>query len=115
MTVDRRSFITGAVALTAIGATTGPAAPAILRGRGQFRSLALVNNRTGEWVNTVYWIEGDYIPEAMDAANRILRDWRQDAIVRMDPTVLDILAATHKLLDTTEPFDTTRWSLVSVS
>jgi uncharacterized protein YcbK (DUF882 family) len=105
MTMDRRSFLVGALAVSALGISAGPAAPAVLRGRGSFRSLSLVNNRTGEWVNTVYWIEGEYIPEALDAANTILRDWRAETATRMDPTVLDILSATHKLLDTSEPFE----------
>ncbi|WP_264759718.1 YcbK family protein [Thermohalobaculum sediminis] len=103
--MDRRSFLIGAAALSGLCATPIPAAPAVLRGKGDFRSLALVNRRTGEWIKSVYWLEGEYIPEALDAMNHILRDWRQDQATPMDPTVLDILAATHGLLDTSEPFE----------
>jgi len=103
--MDRRCFVTGAAALVAIAASATPAAPAVLRGRGDFRSLSLVNRRTGEWIKSVYWVEGTYVPEALDSMNHILRDWRQDQAMRMDPTVLDILAATHDLLDTSEPFE----------
>ncbi|WP_234455045.1 YcbK family protein [Thermohalobaculum xanthum] len=97
--------MTGAAALAALAASATPAAPAVLRGRGDFRSLSLVNRRTGEWIKSVYWIEGEYVPEALESMNHILRDWRQDREMEMDPTVLDILSATHGLLDTTEPFE----------
>lgn len=81
------------------------AAPAILSGAGDYRSLTLINNRTAEKLNTVYWIEGDYIPEAMEAFNYILRDWRQGLMIQIDPKTIDIMAATQNLLDTTEPFE----------
>ena len=90
-------------ALTATPALAS--APAVLRGRGAFRSIALNNWRTGEWLNTVYWADGAYIPEALAALNHILRDWREDLACRMDPGVIDILAATRQLLDCREPFE----------
>lgn len=81
------------------------AAPAILTGAGDYRSLALVNNRTGEWIRSVFWIEGEYVPEALQAFNHILRDWREDLSREMDPTVLDILSACHDMLECSEPFE----------
>lgn len=78
--------------------------PALLKGAGNFRSLSLVNERTGEWLNTVYWVEGEYIPEALQAINHIMRDWREDQVHRIDPRTIDILSATGRLLESTEPF-----------
>jgi uncharacterized protein YcbK (DUF882 family) len=104
--MTRRALLGGLVALSAMAATPAMAsAPAVLRGAGQFRKLAMVNDRTGEWLNTVYWADGDYIPDALDAVNHILRDWRADKECRMDPRVLDILAKTHQLLDCSDPFE----------
>ena len=80
-------------------------APALLTGAGDFRSLSLVNNRTGETINTVYWVEGEYLPEALTGFNFFLRDWRQNKICEMDVRALDILSATQRLLDTSEPFE----------
>lgn len=80
-------------------------APAVLTGAGDYRSLALVNNRTGEWIKSVYWIEGEYVPEALHAFNHVLRDWREDLSADMDPKVLDILSACHGMLDCSEPFE----------
>ena len=35
----------------------------------------------------------------------ILRDWREEKVMRIDPRTIDIMAATHNLLDCTEPFE----------
>lgn len=103
--ISRRALLGGLTALAANAAVPAFAnAPAILSGSGNYRSLALVNDRTGEKVNSVYWVEGEYIPEALEAFNHILRDWRRDKVCRMDPRTIDILSATHSLLDATEPF-----------
>jgi uncharacterized protein YcbK (DUF882 family) len=103
--VTRRALLGGLTAVSALAAMPAFAsAPALLKDRGNFRSLALVNERTGEWLNTVYWVEGEYIPDALDAVNFIMRDWRQDLVHRIDPRTVDIMAATHKLLDCSEPF-----------
>ena len=39
----------------------------------------------------IYWIEGDYIPEALEAFNYILRDWRQEEVIAIDPRTIDIM------------------------
>lgn len=104
--VNRRSMLFGAAGLGICAATPGVAAsPAVLRGKGKFRVLSLINNRTAERLNAAYWIDGDYIPEALDAFNFILRDWREGSVMRIDPETLDIMSATHKLLGTSEPFE----------
>jgi uncharacterized protein YcbK (DUF882 family) len=103
--VTRRALLGGLSALTAMAAVPAFAStPALLKGAGDSRSLSLVNDRTGEWLNTAYWAEGEYIPEALEAFNRILRDWREDMTYEMDPRALDILSATQRLLDCNEPF-----------
>lgn len=105
--VTRRNLLFGIAALAATG-TTAPAfasAPAILKGAGSFRSIKLTNGRTGDWINTVYWVEGEYIPEVMDHVNYVLRDWRAEEVKRIDPRTIDILSATHRLLDCREPFE----------
>ena len=104
--LTRRGFL-GGLACVAVTAATQveAAAPHVLRGAGVLRRIAFNNWRTGEWVNTVYWADGAYIPEALDALNHILRDWRENEICRMDPGVIDILAATRALLDCAEPFE----------
>lgn len=99
--MDRRKLIAGIGAVC----TFLPAAPAIAKGSGEYRSISLINNRTAEKLNTVYWVEGEYVPEAMEAINYIMRDWRQSLIKRIDPRTIDIMAATHNLLDCSESFE----------
>ncbi|MEO0428976.1 MAG: DUF882 domain-containing protein [Pseudomonadota bacterium] len=101
--LTRRIVLTGLLATGASAAT--PALAAYNSGRGDFRSLRLINSRTGEKVSSVYWVEGRYVLEALEAFNQILRDWRAEQATSMDPRVIDILAATHNLLDCREPFD----------
>ncbi len=102
--VSRRAFLGGmAIGLTAASPAFA-AAPAILKNAGNFRALNLVNGHTAERLNCVYWIDGKYVPEALEAFNYILRDWREDLIKPIDPKTLDIIAATHGLLGCGEPF-----------
>lgn len=96
----------GAGAVGASLATPAFAAtPSVLKGAGNFRSLSLVNNRTGEWVKTVYWIDGAYVPEALESINFLMRDWREELVVDIDTRVLDILSHCHQRLDCNEPFE----------
>ena len=103
--MTRRALLGGLASMTALAAAPASAsAPALLKGAGDFRNLHLVNGRTGEWLKTVYWIEGNYIPEALQAVDHIMRDWREDLVHEISPRTIDILSATHRLLDCAEPF-----------
>ena len=62
------------------------------------------SGRTGERLDTIYWIEGDYIPEALKEVNRFMRDWRSDKAIKIDTRTIDILAASHRLLDAETPY-----------
>jgi len=76
----------------------------LLKGAGDIRKISMRSPRTGESIDTIYWIEGDYIKEAMKEINHFMRDWREDSMVRMDQRNFDIIAASHRLLDTDEPY-----------
>ena len=102
--ISRRMFLGGAACGIAAASPALAAAPAILKKAGDFRGLSLVNSHTAERLNCVYWIEGEYVPEALEAFNYILRDWREDLVKPIDPQTIDIMAATHDLLDCSEPF-----------
>ena len=102
--MSRRAVLGGLAGGVTAVSTGLMAAPAIARGAGNYRALSLINHRTAEKLNSVYWVEGQYIPEALEAFNYILRDWREDMVIGIDPKVIDIMAATHNLLETDEPF-----------
>ncbi|ETX14393.1 twin-arginine translocation pathway signal [Roseivivax halodurans JCM 10272] len=96
--------------LTAFAATTITAAPSfanaagLLRGAGDIRKLKMFNGRTGEKIDMIYWVEGDYIKDAVDEINYFMRDWRNDQVRDIDLRTLDIMAATHNMLDSSEPY-----------
>lgn len=96
--------------LSAFAATTVAAAPVmgnafgILRGAGDIRRIHMHNGRTGESLNMIYWVDGDYIRPALDAVDHHFRDWRRNEVREIDPRTVDILAATHNLLETSEPY-----------
>lgn len=102
--MSRRAFIGGLTIGLAAASPAMASAPAILKGAGDFRALNVINGHTDERLNCVYWIEGEYVPEALEAFNYILRDWRENEVKGIDPRTLDIMAATHCLLDCKEPF-----------
>lgn len=79
------------------------ATPAILTGAGDIRRVNLLNKRTGDQVNTVYWVEGEYIPEAKAEIDFLLRDWRQNMVIDYDWKAVNILAGVYRLLETSEP------------
>jgi len=102
--LSRRSLL-GAFAATAV--TAAPVYSktfGILRGAGDIRRISMRSARTGETLDTIYWIEGKYIREALKEINYFMRDWREDSIVRMDPRNIDIVTAAHRLLGTSEPY-----------
>ncbi len=76
----------------------------LLRGSGDIRRVKMYSGRSGETVDAIYWIDGKYIPEILKEISHFMRDLRADSTIRMNPGNLDIIAATHNLLDANEPF-----------
>ncbi len=100
-----RRGVLGAFAATAVSAApTFSNAAGFLKGAGDIRKITMVANRTGERVSTVYWIEGEYIPEALKEISYFMRDWRINEVKNIDPRTIDIMAASHALLNTSEPY-----------
>lgn len=52
----------------------------------------------------IYWIDGKYIKDSIKEINYFMRDWRNDLIKEIDPRTIDIMAASHNLLDVNEPY-----------
>lgn len=102
----RRGFLSTVFAATAVSAAPASANVfGFLKGAGDVRRIRMHAQRTGEMLDTIYWIDGAYIPEALAEVNWFMRDWRQDEAINYDPRELDIIAATHRLLETNEPFN----------
>ena len=102
--MTRRSVL-GAFAATAVAAAPSFAnAAGFLRGAGDIRRIKMYSGRTGERIDMIYWIEGNYIKDAVSELNYFMRDWRTDGVKSMDLRTVDIMAASHNLLDVSEPY-----------
>jgi uncharacterized protein YcbK (DUF882 family) len=55
------------------------------------RILRLYNTHTGESLRSVFWAEGQFIPEALQDINKLLRDHRNNKIAPIDPQLLVLL------------------------
>lgn len=64
----------------------------------------MYSGRTGERLDMIYWIDGQYIKDAVKEVNYFMRDWRNDQVKGIDLRTLDIMAASHNLLNVNEPY-----------
>lgn len=86
-------------------ATPALAAPNFNSGAGAYRRLRLVCSQLGERLDTVYWIDGAYIPEALAEIDHLMRDKHADKVKRYDRRAIDVIAAVQRKLEIAEPFD----------
>ena len=72
----------------------------------QERSLSLLNTHTGERLKeVVYWEQGNYILDALENLNHVLRDHRTNEVHSIDPMTLDLMAAISRKVDAKRPFE----------
>lgn len=102
--VSRRSLLRIFATATVVAAPTYAKAFGILRGAGDVRRVNMYSGRSGESVNAIYWVDGKYVPEVVKEISHFMRDLRADQAIAMNPHNLDIIAATHHLLDVNEPY-----------
>lgn len=70
----------------------GVASPSLANtGKAAVRSLALNNLHTGEKHRLDYWVDGAYVPDALTAANHLLRDYRNNEVHVIEPKLLDLV------------------------
>lgn len=55
------------------------------------RILRLYNTHTGESIRSVFWAEGQFIPDALQDINKLLRDHRNNKVAEIDPQLLVLL------------------------
>jgi len=83
------------------------AAPAIIGLKElNARTLSFNGYNTGEKLTRVtYWADGEYVPDALAAINKALRDWRTGEIHTIEPNLLDLVYAIGRKLDTACKFE----------
>ena len=100
----RRGLLGVFAAAAVIAAPTYSNAFGVLKGAGDIRRIRMYSGRTGEAMDTIYWIEGEYIPEVTKEINHFMRDWRSNDAIPIDMRTVDIMAAAHRLMDVSEPY-----------
>jgi len=69
------------------------------------RSLSLNILHSGEKASVDYWVDGEYLPDALRQLNYLLRDFRDGEVHVIDPSLLDLLVSLRNRLETVAPFD----------
>jgi uncharacterized protein YcbK (DUF882 family) len=102
--LTRRGLLGAFAASAVLAAPTYANAAGFLRGAGDVRRINMYSGRTGERLDTIYWIEGEYIGEALNEITLFMRDWRTGTTKNIDTRTVDIMTAAHRLMDVTEPY-----------
>jgi uncharacterized protein YcbK (DUF882 family) len=90
----RRELLRSVLGAGALGAAGLAGLPVkAFAGSLEPRRVAVHNLHTGESLNAVYWDDGAYVPDAMQALNKLLRDFRTGDVHAIDPGLYDILDA----------------------
>ena len=101
---SRRGILRAFAATALVAAPTFSKAAGLLRGAGDVRRIAMYSGRTGERLDSIYWIEGEYLGEVMNEITAFMRDWRNGQTMAIDTRTVDIMAASHNLLEINEPY-----------
>ncbi|OJX09526.1 MAG: hypothetical protein BGO77_05040 [Caedibacter sp. 37-49] len=99
--LTRRTFlVTGGAALTTLFF------PKLICATSNFeRKLVLYNTHTSEWFKDIFWADGHYIPEQLDALNHFLRDPSNGKTTNIEPKLFDLMNNIQKAVNEKKPFE----------
>ncbi|MEI9963637.1 MAG: DUF882 domain-containing protein [Caulobacteraceae bacterium] len=93
-------FGMAAAAFAAPGAAWATALPSTAP-----RQLTFDNLHTGEKLQAVYFDRGAYVPDALQAVNHVLRDFRTGDVHEIHPQLLDLLHVLQGKVGTSQAFE----------
>ncbi len=70
---------------------------------GETRTISMVHQHTGESITVTYKVNGNYVPSAMKKLNYLLRDWRRNQTITIDPRTIDLIWELHEDLGSKQP------------
>lgn len=70
---------------------------------GETRTLSLYHIHTKESLTITYMVDGRYVPSAMKKINYLMRDWRRNSVIRIDPKTIDLMYELHADLGSKAP------------
>ena len=68
------------------------------------RSITLKNIHTDEKLEAIYFDDGKYVPDALEAVNKVLRDFRTGDVHPIDPRLLDVITEVRARIGSRSPF-----------
>lgn len=89
---------------TSLAATVASIDPPAVKPAVDPRWVHLHNIHTGEKLEAVYWENGAYVPDAVSALDKVLRDYRNDEVHPMDPGLYDLLDQIARKTESKGPF-----------
>ena len=89
---------------TSVAATVASIDPPPLKPAFATRWVHLQNVHTGEKLEAVYWENGDYVPDAVSALDKVLRDYRNDEVHPIDRGLYDLLDQIARKTESKGPF-----------
>ncbi len=70
---------------------------------GETRTISMKQVHTGESLTVTYMQNGRYVPSAMKKLNYLLRDWRRNEVITIDPKTIDLIWELHADLGSKVP------------
>lgn len=70
---------------------------------GDDRTISFYHIHTKETLTIQYKKDGRFLPDALEKINWIMRDWRQNKAIPIDPNTIDIIWDMHRELGSREP------------
>jgi uncharacterized protein YcbK (DUF882 family) len=92
-------FVALAATVIVDGARRTPSAIA----QGETRSLTFIHNHTKESATVTFKRWGSYDSSALDQLNWLMRDWRRDQKIRMNPRLFDLVWEAHREAGSSSP------------
>ncbi len=104
-TFDRRTLLKGSLTLSAAALISTVGIKPVFAGvPGGRYNLSVFNLHTHESYEGLYRVGNQYLPDSFEQINYTLRDHRRNEVFPMDPRVIDIAAAIHKMSGSRKPF-----------
>lgn len=92
---------TALVSALAFSIWTGFVSP--IEAGGETRTLSLYHIHTKESLSVTYMQNGRYVPSAIKKINFLLRDWRRNETIKIDPKTIDLMWELHADLGSNRP------------
>ena len=93
------AFAAAAVGLLVSGLIMPPAVEAA----GETRTMTLYSVNTKEKLTTTYMVNGKHVASELAKINHLLRDWRRNAVTKIDPKTIDLVWELHADLGSKAP------------